>query len=389
MSKLLYREDAFHKVWKTEIEDTYEKEGLYFVSLKETAFYPGGGGQPADQGTIAELDIRAVESKEGVPYYGLESKAEGKVDCQINWAYRFDLMQQHTGQHLLSAAFRLVSGRETIGFHLGKEDVTIDLPGDKLTEDELTSVEQKANELIYDDRLITSYHVSAAKLAELPVVKQPHVTEDIRIVEIDGVEYNPCGGTHVASTGQIGMIKILKTEKQKQGQRIYFQCGKRALETTRGIFSIMDQVASQFQTSSKDVLPRLKKQSTDLHSAVKRAEELERQLEELELQELIQAEASTVVRSYEGKNVKALQRMAAKLLEAGKDFVMLSDQGEQKLVVSHDLKDFHCGKLFSSSLSEFGGKGGGSVQTAQASFQRREDLERYMRFLQEHYQSIV
>ncbi|MFP7168977.1 DHHA1 domain-containing protein [Terribacillus sp. FSL K6-0262] len=389
MSKLLYREDAFCKAWQTEIDDTYEKDGLYFVSLKETAFYPGGGGQPADQGTIAGLEVKTVESKDGVPYYGLETRPEGMVDCSIDWEHRFDLMQQHTGQHLLSAAFRLVSGRGTVGFHLGKEDVTIDLPGDRLTEDELASVEQKVNELIYDDRKISNYYVTAAELAELPVVKQPTVTEDVRIVEIDGVEYNPCGGTHVASTGQIGMIKILKTEKQKQGQRIYFQCGKRSLETTREMFAIVDQVAAQFQTGSKDVLTRIKKQSTDLQSAVKKAEELERQLEVLELRELAQTETSVIARSYQGKNVKALQRMAVTLLEAGKQFVILSNLDEQKLVVSHALEGFHCGNLFRESLPEFGGKGGGSAQTAQASFQKREDMERYIHFLQEHYQSIV
>lgn len=389
MSKLLYREDAFCEKWETEVDDTYEKDGLYFISLKETAFYPGGGGQPADRGTIANLEVKSVESKGAVPYYGLESSIRGKVECQIDWGHRFDLMQQHTGQHLLSAAFRLVLDRPTIGFHLGQEAVTIDLPGDKLTEAEIRMTEQKVNELIYDNRLISSYYVTPAQLAELPVVKQPSVTEDVRIVEIDGVEYNPCGGTHVSSTGQIGLIKILKTEKQKQGQRIYFLCGKRALETTRAMFSIVEKAADQFQTNSKEVLDRINKQAADLQAAVKRAEELEARLEELELQELIQTETPIAARSYEGKNVKALQRMAAKLLEAGKEFVILSDTGERKLVLTHKLEAFHSGNLFRSSLSDFGGKGGGSAQMAQASFRQTEDLERYVRFLQEHYRSIV
>lgn len=389
MSKLLYREDAFCEKWETEIDDTYEKDGLYFVSLKETAFYPGGGGQPADRGTIADLEVKAVESKDGVPYYGLETSVKGEVECRIDWNYRFDLMQQHTGQHLLSAAFRLVLDRPTIGFHLGQEAVTIDLPGDKLTEAELQLTEQKVNELIYENRMISSYYVTAAQLAELPVVKQPSVTEDVRIVEIDGVEYNPCGGTHVSSTGQIGLIKIIKTEKQKQGQRIYFQCGKRALETTSNMFSIVEKAADQFQTNSQEVLDRIQKQAADLQAALKRAEELEGRLEELELQELILTETPIVVRSYEGKNIKALQRMAAKLLEADKKFVILTDTAERKLVMTHKLNDFHSGNLFRTSLSEFGGKGGGSAQLAQASFQQIKDLERYVQFLQDHYRSIV
>ncbi|AIF66230.1 hypothetical protein GZ22_06100 [Terribacillus saccharophilus] len=389
MSKLLYRVDAFCEKWETEVDDTYEKDGLYYVSLKETAFYPGGGGQPADRGTIAELEVKAVESKDAVPYYGLESNVKGRVECRIDWEYRFDLMQQHTGQHLLSAAFRLVLDRPTIGFHLGQEAVTIDLSGNKLTEAELQLTEQKVNELIYDNRLISSYYVTAAQLAELPVVKQPSVTEDVRIVEIDGVEYNPCGGTHVLSTGQVGLIKILKTEKQKQGQRIYFQCGKRALETTRNMFRIVEKAADHFQTNSQEVLDRIGKQAADLQAAVKRAEELEVRLEELEVVELIQTKAPIAVRSFEGKNVKALQRMAAKLLEAGKEFVILSDAAERKLVLTHRLDEFHSGNLFRTTLSDFGGKGGGSAQMAQASFQQTKDLERYVQFLQDHYRSIV
>nr|WP_318540721.1 DHHA1 domain-containing protein [Terribacillus saccharophilus] len=267
--------------------------------------------------------------------------------------------------------------------------MTIDLSGNKLTEAELQLTEQKVNELIYDNRLISSYYVTARQLAELPVVKRPSVTEDVRIVEIDGVEYNPCGGTHVLSTGQVGLIKILKTEKQKQGQRIYFQCGKRALETTSNMFRIVEKAADHFQTNSQEVLDRIGKQATDLQATVKRAEELEGRLEELEVVELIQTKAPIAVRSFEGKNVKALQRMAAKLLEAGKEFIILSDAAERKLVLTHRLDEFHSGNLFRTTLSDFGGKGGGSAQMAQASFQQTKDLERYVQFLQDHYRSIV
>ncbi|MFP7494236.1 DHHA1 domain-containing protein [Terribacillus saccharophilus] len=389
MSKLLYREDAFCKEWKTEIDDTYERDGLFYVSLKETAFYPGGGGQPADHGTIAGLEVKSLANKDGITYYGLEDGIVGAADCCIDWTHRFDLMQQHTGQHLLSAAFRHVLDKETIGFHLGKEDVTIDIPGSKSSADELALVEQKANEWIYDNRIVSSYYVNSEELAALPVVKQPTVTENVRIVEIDGVEYNPCGGTHVSATGQIGMIKILRVEKQKQGQRIYFQCGKRALETSREVFAIVDQTAAQFQTNTKEVLQRIQKQTVDLQAAVRKTEELKEQLESLELQELIHSKSNMIARSYDGKDVKSLQRMAAKLLETGKEFVILADQTELKLVLSHQLEDFHCGNLFRTSLSDFGGKGGGNAQTAQASFQQKEDMARYIQFLQGHYRSIV
>ncbi|WP_179106578.1 alanyl-tRNA editing protein [Terribacillus halophilus] len=389
MSKLLYRENSFCQNWQTVVTDTYEKDGLYFVALQETAFYPGGGGQPADKGSIAGVEVKAVEMKEDVPYYGLESQVNKQVDCQIDWEHRFDLMQQHTGQHLLSASFRMTADRETEGFHLGQDDVTIDVAGDKLTNKELIEVERKANQLLYDDIGISSYYVTSEQLARLPVVKQPTVTENVRIVEVEGVEYNPCGGTHVRSTGQVGIIKILKVEKQKQAQRIYFQCGKRAFETTKTIFEIVDKAAAQFQTNRMDVLERLEKQSADLQSAVKHAEELENQLEELELKEIMQTEERMTIRSLEGKTVKALQRMAGTAAESGKDFVILSNYSDKKLVLASHLEGVHSGSLFRESLAEFNGKGGGNAQVAQASFSSQEDLERYVDFLKEHYQSIV
>jgi alanyl-tRNA synthetase len=388
MSKLLYRENSFCQNWQTVVIDTYEKDGLYFVALQETAFYPGGGGQPADKGSIAGAEVMAVEIKEDVPYYGLESPVNKQVVCQINWEHRFDLMQQHTGQHLLSASFRMAADRETVGFHLGLEDVTIDVAGDKLTDEELVGVERKANELLYDDKVISSYYVTSEQLAQLPVVKQPTVTENVRIVEVEGVEYNPCGGTHVQSTGQIGLIKILKVEKQKQGQRIYFQCGKRAFETTRNMFEIVDKAAAQFQTNRSNVLERLEKQSADLQAAVKRFEELENRLEELELKEIMQTEERLVIRSFEGKTIKALQRMAGTVAESGKDFVILSNYLDKKLVLANEVEGIHSGSLFRESLAAFNGKGGGNAQIAQASFSSQEDMERYITFLRDHYQSI-
>ncbi|QXE02950.1 alanyl-tRNA editing protein [Terribacillus sp. DMT04] len=389
MSKLLYRENSFCQNWQTIVIDTYEKDGLYFVALQETAFYPGGGGQPADSGSIAGVEVQAVEMKDDVPYYGLESQVNKQVDCQINWEHRFDLMQQHTGQHLLSASFRIKADRETVGFHLGQDDVTIDVAGDKLTDEELVEVERKANELLYDDKTISSYYVTSEQLAELPVVKQPTVTENVRIVEVEGVEYNPCGGTHVRSTGQVGLIKILKVEKQKQAQRIFFQCGKRAFDTAKTMFGIVDKAAAQFQTNRSNVLERLEKQSADLQAAVKRSEVLENQLEQLELKEIMQTEERIINRSFEGKTVKALQRMAGTVAESGKDFVILSNYIERKLVFAHHIEGMHSGSLFRESLAAFNGKGGGNAQIAQASFSAQEDMDRYIDFLKAHYQSIV
>ncbi|MES2392995.1 MAG: alanyl-tRNA editing protein, partial [Acidobacteriota bacterium] len=224
---------------------------LWQVALDRTAFYPEGGGQPWDTGTLTavspsgarlEVEVERVEEDESgeVWHFVRKPLVEGTaVTGRVNAERRMDHAQQHTGQHLLSAVFLGEVGARTVSFHLGAESSTIDLVlrdgVERLSDAELVGVEGEVNRLIYADRAMRPGWVEAeearAMLERGELRKLPERVGRMRIVEMEGVEFNACGGTHVASTGAIGGLMLRKVEKAKQGWRVEFVCGLRAVRT--------------------------------------------------------------------------------------------------------------------------------------------------------------
>ena len=195
MSIKLYYNSAYISEWQTDIHQTLEREDGYYVILKETAFYPHGGGQPCDVGYINGIPVLDVINEEDEVLHRLERLPdESKVTCHIDWNRRFDHMQQHSGQHLLSAVCRDLYEAMTVSFHLGTDYATIDVEQPELTLNQLASIENEVNRQIYLNNGIVSYFITQDELAHLLLVKQPKVTDHIRIVEIKGVEHNACGG---------------------------------------------------------------------------------------------------------------------------------------------------------------------------------------------------
>src|SRR5699024_4971686 len=208
------------------------KEDKYYFTLDRTIFYPHlAGGQPRDKGKINNINVIDVYEKDEDIVHILEEDIEGKdVQLSINWDNRFDLMQQHTGQHLLSSSFRSLFNAETVGFRIGEDYSTIDIQKPSLNKQEVKQVEFLTNKIIQSNFEVLSYIVKEDKLDEIPIDKLPTTDEDIRIVEIMGLDYSPCCGTHVNSTGEVGLVKIRKWENNKGNTRIEFLCGFRALD---------------------------------------------------------------------------------------------------------------------------------------------------------------
>ncbi|WP_333594194.1 alanyl-tRNA editing protein, partial [Anaerospora hongkongensis] len=205
--------------------------GSVGVVLEHTAFYPEGGGQPSDHGQINGLPVTDVY-REGTDIIHVMSELPPTetVEAAIDWARRFDHMQQHTGQHILSAACHELFGAATVGFHMGAQSSQIDLDLPGFTDEELKSAEQAANELLVRNKAVSIHQATPATLHEYPLRKPP--AKDfaaIRLIEIAGIDCCPCGGTHVAATGEIGMIKIRSWERKNNAIRLDFVCGYRAL----------------------------------------------------------------------------------------------------------------------------------------------------------------
>lgn len=247
-----------------EIEaDVIEKKYLnnkYYVKLDRTIFYPHlSGGQPGDKGTINGVDVTETIEKDGEIIHVLKDNFNGnRVKLSIDWDNRLDLMQQHTGQHLLSAVFYKLFNAETVGFNIGEKYVHIDIDKSTLSDDEAIQVEFLSNRIIYSNFKIQSYFVSNDEIKSIPLRKEPTVDSNIRVVEIDSFDYSPCGGTHLNNTGEIGIIKIRNWERKKGKIRIEFVCGNRALTDYTWKNQFINEIGSKLSSKDTDVLNKVK-----------------------------------------------------------------------------------------------------------------------------------
>ncbi len=264
-------------------------EPRWQVALDRTAFYPEGGGQPWDTGRLTttaedtapfEVFVERVEEDEAgriwhsVPVpIALGTALTGKVDFER----RVDHEQQHSGQHLLSAMFLQEVGARTVSFHMGKESSTIDLSlrdgMERLSAEELARVEEAANRVVYEGRPLMAHWIQR-EMAELMLVrgdlrKLPEREGPLRIVQMQGIEFNACGGTHVANTGSIGAVVLRRVEKVKQGWRVEFCCGLRAVRAARLDFALLRQTAGLLSVGAKDIPMRVEKLLADAKAAAK------------------------------------------------------------------------------------------------------------------------
>ena len=240
MPDRLYYADSYLRTFDADVLERVIINAQPAVVLSRSAFYPEGGGQPSDRGLLNQTRVIDVIEREGdgaVMHVLAEPLTSDRVVGTIEHARRFDLMQQHTGQHILSEAFIQTANAMTVSFHLNPDPddgaLTIDLNTAKLSAAQIDLAEDKANQIVWENRPVTARFVTHEELAALPLRKPPKVETSIRVVEIQGFDWSACGGTHVARTGEVGLIKIVKVERRGNESRIEFRCGGRALSDYR------------------------------------------------------------------------------------------------------------------------------------------------------------
>ena len=236
LTRKLYWENPYQKEFQARIEKVRpsKSSGTVDLLLDQTGFYPEGGGQPSDQGTLDGNPVTYVYLEETSIWHVVTSSdqsvsAGDEVTGVLDWPRRFDHMQQHLGQHILSAVFDQAFEARTIGFHLGEHHVTIDLDKGPFTQNELENIERTANGIVFDNLEVASTLVSDEVYHAMDLRKTPDITDEIRLVKIPDRDVCACSGTHPKATGEVGLIKILKSEAYKGGCRLTFLCGKRAL----------------------------------------------------------------------------------------------------------------------------------------------------------------
>ncbi|MGC8874796.1 MAG: alanyl-tRNA editing protein, partial [Chloroflexia bacterium] len=288
----LYYDDPFLWRFSARVTGRRTLAGRPAVALDRTAFYPTSGGQPHDLGTIAGIPVlEVVEEDDEIWHILSDELPQEEVTGQVDGERRFDHMQQHTGQHILSQAFLERCGARTVAFHLGATESTVDLDRVDLSPETLHAVEERVNEIIFQDRPVIARFVSPEELSQLPLRKPPRGRERVRVVEVEGYDWTPCGGTHCTRSGQVGLLRILRADRQKDETRITFLCGWRAVRDARWKHEALTRVATSLSVG----IPDLPETVSRLAASV---EELRRALAYAQ-RRLLQAEASELYREGE------------------------------------------------------------------------------------------
>lgn len=373
----LYYANAYLREFDTRIIERLTWDGRPAVVLERTAFYPTSGGQPNDTGSLAGVRVVDVVEREadGAVIHVLASELpEDVVHGEIDWARRFDHMQQHTGQHILSQAFTIALGADTVGFHLGAEVSTIDLNRAPFSEEHLDQAENLANEVVFGDKPVDVRFVDRKGLGTLPLRKPPQVTGPIRIVEVAGFDWSPCGGTHCQRTGEVGMIKVIRAERRGAETRIYFLCGGRALADYRRKNRLVLDLAARFSVGDWELADAVERLSEEARAHRKQARALQEQLLDYETAALIAsaetlAGARVVRRAYPNRSVDEI-RLLAQRLTTEPGVIALLGQGsageKAQLVFARSVDLAHdMNALLRVACQAIGGSGGGRPNFAQ------------------------
>lgn len=376
MKRKLFYTDAYLQRDMTKVVNVAKDElEKWYVTLEETVFFPTGGGQPHDIGKINDVVVFDVEEIDGeIRHYIAEPLLEvgEAVEMEINWQRRFDFMQQHTGQHLLTASFVELYGIQTTSFHLGKELVTIDLDVKKVTDEQLLKVEKRANQIILENRPIETKWVNKEELATYPLRKKVAVEEDIRLVIIPNFDYNGCGGTHPSSTGQIGSLKILDTEMQKGHVRVHFVCGNRVLDQLHRKQKTLQEVTHLLSASADGVVNSVKVLLDNGKKHEKTLDEAQQQLLNYEVKEIVgdmKEGTTSIERVFQQRSIQQLQKLARLIVTeatATQLIFIAENDGLLQIVLARGTDNqMNMKQLIAQILPLINGKGGGSETFAQ------------------------
>jgi alanyl-tRNA synthetase len=392
MTTRLYYSDPFLGEFDAHVVDVVAAPRPAVI-LDRSAFYPTSGGQVFDTGwleaggsrlrvvEVAEQDDRVLHYLEAVPA-GLAAGAP--VHGIIDLPRRRDHMQQHSGQHVLSAAFLRLFDMPTVSFHMGDEACTIDLDTKSVTAEQVERAEDVANQVVMEDRPVEIRFVSLEEARGLGLRKLPPVERDeLRLIDMRDFDLTACGGTHVGRTGQIGPILVRKTEKARQGVRVEFVCGGRALDAARRDHLALNQAAAALSAHLWEVPQQVRKAQDDAKAARKMRSELLNELAELHAARLLQETAEDggfhlVVRSFPERDLEFIRLLAQKLARAeGQRAVALlgAGDGAPALVFAQTAGlPFDMGALMKEAMSFSGGRGGGTKDMAQGGVPRPELL---------------
>jgi len=390
MVKKLYYNDSYKLEFNAEICKREMYNDKYAVVFKETYFYPTSGGQLHDTGFINGIKVLEVVQVEDDIFHITEQEVIGdNVECVINKERRFDFMQQHTGQHILSESIVKVCGYETLSCHLGEEICTIDINAKMLSDDDIKKIELFANDIIYKNLYVKVHDVQDVDIGKFPLRKAPKFAGLLRIIEIDQFDFCACGGTHVKTTGEVGIIKIRKRESVKGNlTRIEFLCGGRALVDYQSKNDILSGLANLFTTTETEVTDKVKKivESNKLFSKqldFYRTEFLKFEIVKLADEAIIDNQYRIIKKTFKDRDINEIRIIAQKLIEYDNYIILFGNLGSSSNILFARSKNvsINMQQLFNSISGMIEAKGGGKPDFIQAGLKNQNKLEEALNFV--------
>jgi len=377
-SQLLYQDDSSILDFDAEvIERVTLPDGRAGVVLNQSYFYPTGGGQEFDTGLIGSarvVDVIKDEENSRLVHVVEGEVGLGPITAHIDAERRLRHMQHHTGQHLLTQSILRQTGFDTVSANInGYSPSTLDIVAPLISKPDLDQAELMANQVIYENRPVKTYFVTPAELQSIPLRRPPKVTENIRIVEIDGYDYSPCGGTHVLHTGSIGQVKVLKAERQNDKQRVYFVAGLQAMDVFRQMYDAFTGLANQMSMGWQDIPTLVGKQTEQLVSLQKELQSLRLSAVKYEAHELAAAAENLagikLVRAgFENRPVVELRLLAEELRKVHGLVAYLTSYDGHKVslvVACGEATGKDAQQLLTRQLDLIHGRGGGEARLAQ------------------------
>jgi alanyl-tRNA synthetase len=385
--RLYFNDSSVLEFTATVLDRTPTDRGDRIV-LDRTAFYPTGGGQPNDTGRLGGAEVIDVfEDEAGTIFHivtgGGSINTDRVVSGIVDSARRLDHLQQHTGQHILSQAFVQSCGAETRSFHLGSATSTIDIELQSPTDDHMRAAEEIANLIVFEDRPVRIHLVDEQGAALLPLRKESAVSGDIRIIEVEGFDWSPCGGTHARRTGQVGLIAIKSYERAKKMTRVEFVCGGRALDDYRKANSASVAVARLF-SAERDAAPDLVRKALQENKALKK-----RQRDLIEMATVVEAASmlagvessgpfKLVTAVFDERDFEELRVLASKIVSSEPAIALLGtrDRDAARIIFARSASLVpDMGGLMTEACQALGGRGGGKSDLAQGGGPQKDKLE--------------
>jgi len=379
-AKRMYFENPYQIEFEAGVVENISHKGNPALILDQTCFYPEGGGQPADKGTINGIPVIHVLDQDGRIIHVLEKEISANtVRGKIDWITRFDHMQQHAGQHILSQCFVQLYGAETRSFHLGERTSALEVDMRSIDDDRTEQAEMLANDIVFQNREIKSCFYREEEISGVPLRRPPKKKGDIRVVEVTNFDFTACGGTHPRSTGEIGTIKILKWERIRDNIRLEFICGNRALRDYIRKHRDLKILSNSLTVDDREIRSSFEKFLSDLKTQKRKNRKMQEKLLQYEAAEIIQKAGGKIIKQIFSDRPQEEVRLLALLTIRKKELVVLFGlKGGERVHVF-----LACSESFGLDMRELlpvvspliEGRGGGRPSLVEISGEKKENLE--------------